>query len=189
MSDELEIRSPYIQYFERVLEQIGDIPERSQWAFDLACVERTVVVYLWSWFLDDRPFPRAHLDTILSAFPYPRGPDFFGFRMDILQTLLIPVGNVVGERYDNSCDLAAERNILTVLGFLAVAYDLQQEVIANPLMLNHHLLIREVKRQQEDLHLLHTVPVYTRELGELMRRRSHGYDLFDGEWFPESKLL
>lgn len=76
----------------------------------------------------------------------------------------------------------------TTTAYPSAAYDLEQGVEPNPLVLHHPLLLREVERQQDDLKVLYAAPEYTRELGELMRQRSAGYDLFAGEWFPESKL-
>lgn len=211
MNKEPEYANPYVEYGDRVREQVAGLPLQSRWAFDLACLEREVVIYqkvsrlrgaehlldvpgivadLWAWLLEGKPVSPSHLDTIEAAVPYPKGPDFRGFRFDVLTSLGSAVGRILGSRaYDDLLGVTAEANINLIRGFLCVAYDLEERGgEANLQVLNHRLLRREVERQQEDLKLLRAAPRYTQALGELMRERSTGYDLFDGEWFPESKL-
>ncbi|MBY0460846.1 MAG: hypothetical protein K2V38_26300 [Gemmataceae bacterium] len=211
MSNESEYQNPYVIYGDRVLEQVAWLPLQSRWAFDLACLAREVVVYekvshlcgaehlldvpgilgdLWGWLLEGRAVPPPHTHTIESAIPYPKGPDFFGFRLDILGNLLSAVGRALSCGKDDSlCGVTAERNINIVLGFLCVSYDLVDNgVEANQLVINNSLILREIDRQQEDLKLLYAAGDYTTELGRQIRELSTGYDLFDGEWFPQSKL-
>jgi hypothetical protein len=211
MSDEPEYRDPYLEYTYTVLAQVAGLPRESGWAFDLACLEREVVIYqkiarlcgcehlldfpgiladLWGWLLDGKAVPPHYLEIVEAVVPYPTGPDFYGFRLDILGNLLSAIGrSLSGYAYDDLIGITAERNINIIRRFISVAYDLRDEgVEVNPQVLNHPLLLREVEKQQEDLKLLYESSGYTREVGEWMRQRSVGYDLFNGAWFPDAKI-
>jgi hypothetical protein len=208
-------RDPHLVYGEQVGRQLGGLPEqRSRWAFELGCLERQVVIYqkvsrlcgaehrldvpgivsdLWAWLLDGTPVPPGLFEAIGAEVPYPEGVDFRGFRYDVLCNLYSVTDRVAnGPAYGGLLGETAECNIAIILRFLAVAHGLEAYGMTSgskvsPAVLNHRLRLREIDRQQEDIGLL-AGREYTAELGRLMRQRSAGYDLFDGEWFPEEKL-